>query len=56
MRVLKTMNSVGEITRQDLAGLNINDIAHDHRRNALTLNKVCILACRCRLCFHETKR
>jgi hypothetical protein len=42
MRVLRTMNSVGEIKKQDLIGLNINDIKSHHRRSRRTLDKVYI--------------
>jgi hypothetical protein len=33
MRVLKTMNTVNEITKEDLIGLNINNITQHHRRS-----------------------
>lgn len=33
MRVLKTMNSIGEIKPEDLIGLNINDLKQRHRRS-----------------------
>jgi hypothetical protein len=32
MRVLKTMNSVSEIKREDLVGLNITDITQNQRK------------------------
>jgi hypothetical protein len=32
MRTLKTMNSVGEIKREDLFGLNITDITQNQRK------------------------
>ncbi len=34
------MNSVGEIKREDVIGLNINDITPHHRRSVRTLDKV----------------
>jgi hypothetical protein len=40
MRVLKTMNTVSEITKEDLIGLKINDITQHHRRNGRALDKV----------------
>ena len=41
MRVLRTMNSVSEIRREDLIGLNIKDLKSHHRRSHRTLDKVC---------------
>ena len=40
MRVLKTMNSIGEIKREDLIGLNINDLKQHHRRSARIIDEV----------------
>jgi hypothetical protein len=40
MRVLKTMNTVTEIKKEDLIGLNITDITQYHRRYGKTIEKV----------------
>jgi hypothetical protein len=40
MRVLKTMNTVSEIKREDLFGLNLDDITQHNRRSVRALDKV----------------
>ena len=40
MRVLKTMNSVGEIKPEDLVGLNMNDLKQHHRRSGRMIDEV----------------
>ena len=40
MRVLKTMNSIGEIKREDLFGLNMGDLKQHHRRSGRILEEV----------------
>lgn len=42
MRVLKTMNSVGEIKPEDLIGLNVNDLKQHHRRTGRMMDEVFI--------------
>jgi hypothetical protein len=39
MRVLKTMNTVGEIKREDIFGLNM-DIIQQHQRSTMIIPKV----------------
>ncbi len=56
MRVLKTMNTVSEITREDLIGLNINDIAQHHRRSGRAVDevyKIHVVLC---VCIHIKKK
>lgn len=40
MRALKTMNTLSEIKREDVIGLNLNDITQHHRRPGRILDKV----------------
>lgn len=40
MRVLKTMNTVSEIKREDLFGLNLDDITQHNLRSVRALDKV----------------
>ncbi len=55
MRVLRTMNSVSEIRREDLIGLNIKDLQSHHRRSHRTLDKVCV-ELSLMLCTFEKKK
>lgn len=40
MRVLKTMNTLGEIKKEDFAGLSIADSTPNYRRVGKTIEKV----------------